>query len=138
MHILYGPTTLNIVAVFYTLAPETLTGLQATGSVVEFDSVEPVTYDRLYLTATPTGVSVNVKGDMSIACASLTVTLGADILFSNVPEGASITMDEQTLGVMDNSGALDVTPTVAGTHRFTFSLATFMNEDFSIEVISQP
>ena len=137
MHILYDKNSLTIIAVFYTLAPETLTGLQATGNVIEFDPATPATYDQLYLTHTPTGVAVNVKEFMTITCASLSVTMPADIQFSGVPEGALITMDGQTLGIMDNSGSLDVTPTVAGTHQFTFSLTHFMNKDFSIEVVSQ-
>lgn len=93
----------------------------------------------IYLSKDAAGnVICSEKQNMGIICAALSVSLGADIQFSKVPDGATITMNDAPLGVMDATGDLDVTANTAGAHNFIFSLAGYMDGVFNIEVISQP
>lgn len=138
MHILYDPASLAITCVFYTIPPETLAGLQGQGSVVEYTADPAPTWDQIYLTKPADGsIVVNVKEKMNIACAATSIVVGGDIHFSNVPMGAAVLMDGQQIAIMDNSGVLDITATVAGTHKFIFTAPDYLNEDFSVEVNSQ-
>ena len=139
MIVFYEPTTLTWTHVVSTYDASYLAWVKSTANTqlyIESPTVIPVM--ELYLVKDSAGVVTALqKQAMTIACAALSVTLGGDMQFSNVPNGATIVMNGAQIGVMDATGALDITASVAGLYAFTFSLAGYMDGVFTVEVISQ-
>ncbi len=68
---------------------------------------------------------------------SLTVTSGKvnePTTIAGVPQGAAITFNGKSMGVMDASGVLEFTPTTGGTYRLRFEASGYITKEISIEI----
>jgi hypothetical protein len=59
------------------------------------------------------------------------------ITITNVPETASITINEVLSGTMDNSRVLEITPNNSGFYKFKFEASGYLPKEITVEVTSQ-
>jgi hypothetical protein len=134
MHILHDGLTVQVT--FHIISPECIELMRAEGkTIVEFESDEPLSIHEVHLSHDENGAVVaSRKKRMGVACSVASARVGDEVAFSPVPPGAAIRLDGAGIGTMDESGVAEIRVTVAGTHRFGFSLAGYVDEELTLEV----
>ena len=137
MHVLHSDD-LSVEAVIYIISPGSIEAMRAEGkNIVTIEGDERLKPHEIHLFRDGNGaVRARKKDRMGIA-GPARAQVGQPLIFSNVPHGASISLDGQQIAVMDDDSAeLEIMAEVAGTHRFGFSLTGHMDEEFTVEVDS--
>lgn len=137
MIVFYNKDTLAWTHVAHTYGEDYLTFIRSgacTESFVEVDSNIPV--ERIHIEKNGDHVIVREKLDMSTSVSVDKVHVGQEFSVRGVPEGSSVYLDDALIGVMDSSGVLEITASVAGKHNFVFTLPGFMDGRATVEVVS--
>lgn len=133
MHILHD-ADLRIIATFSILPECSKAGLREQGGLIEIDHPDAA-HHNIHLERDAAGaVRARIKGCMAITGAPERAKVGEAMTIRGVPPGAAISLDGAELGVMDDSGELELDFASAGLHRLKFTLAGYIDEEISIEI----